>query len=68
MVFEVTRTSFCNFDKNRPPCKGTVAEIKRIKLRKRVYDAGYKWIDAGFRDEHIWTIKIKTVGEFLNFL
>lgn len=68
MTFEVTRTSFWKFDKNRPPCKGAVAEIKRIQLRKRVYDEGYKWVDAGFRDEPIWTIKIDTVEDLLNLL
>lgn len=68
MIFEVTRTSCWDFDKNRPPCKGAVAGIKRIKLRKRVYDYGYKWIDAGFKDEPIWTIKINTIEDLLNLL
>ena len=68
MVFEVTRTSFWDFDKNRPPCKGAVSGIKKIKLRKRVYDEGYKWVDAGFKDEPIWTIKINTVEDLLNLL
>ena len=70
MVFEVTRTSFWDFDKNRPPCKNAVARVEEKRLDLLVYDGKqYRQVDSDkriFKD--VWTREINTLEELMELL